>query len=357
MKRQASQDSVKSQSSFHHKLQSGQIAPLYLFEGTEVYLRDQALKKLADAAIDMSVRDFNYAVISVAQGDLDEALAQARQFPMISPRRMIVVTGFETISDDDQLELLKNYIRKPVESSVLVFVSNGLDNRRNISTILRKGCEVVSFEALDERTAAPNWIRDYVARSGCAIDPASAAYLIGTVGVNLMQLAMELDKLIAYVGEKGGITQDDIDLLVRHSREHSNFELTDAVVDGDRKKALKLLHRIFDNASENPQSLSLMILGAIASNYRRMLGAKELMKQNAPNSEVAKIVGMSPYAVGHFNERVRRVETDRILKGIERIAATDVALKTSRATPRLLLEVLICELCPPEPERRPGFGR
>jgi hypothetical protein len=44
MKRQTSQDALKSQSDFHRKLQSGQIAPLYLLEGTERYLRDQALK-------------------------------------------------------------------------------------------------------------------------------------------------------------------------------------------------------------------------------------------------------------------------------------------------------------------------
>ncbi|MBL8187873.1 MAG: DNA polymerase III subunit delta [Acidobacteria bacterium] len=356
MKKAGSQDALKSQTDFYRKLKSGQIAPLYLFEGTERYSRDQALKKLTEAAVDASVRDFNYAAISVAQGDLDEALALAEQFPMISPRRMIVVTGFEAISDDDQLELLKAYLKKPVDTSVLVFVSDGLDNRRNISTALRKGCEVVSFEALDERDGAPNWIRDYVTRAGCSMDAASAAYLVGMVGVDLMRLSNELDKLIAFVGDKGRITQDEINELVRHSREHSNFELTDAVVDGDRKKALNLLHRIFDNASENPQTLSLMILGAIASNYRKMLGAKELMKQNAPNSEVAKIVGMSPYVVGRFNERVRRVETRQILDGIQCIAATDVALKTSMATPRLLLEILICELCP-LPQRSGRFQR
>ena len=357
MKKAGSQDAVKSQSDFHRKLQSGQISPLYLFEGAETYLRDQAVKKLTDTAVDGSVRDFNYAAISVSQGDLDEALALAKQFPMISARRMIVVTGFEAISDDDQLELLKSYLRNPVETSVLVFVSDGLDNRRNISTMLRKSCEVVSFEPLDERGSAPTWIRDYVTRAGCSIDQASAAYLVGMVGVDLLRLSNELDKLIAFVGDKGRITQDEIDELVRHSREHSNFELTDAVVEGNRKKALNLLHKIFDNASESQQSLSLMILGAIASNYRKMLGAKELMKQNAPNSEVAKLVGLPPFKVGQFNEQVRRVETSRILKGIERIAATDVALKTSMATPRLLLEILICELCPVQSERRAGFQR
>ena len=189
MKRQGSQDAVKSQSDFHRKLQSGQIAPLYLFEGTERFLRDQALKKLEAAAVDASVRDFNYVAISVAQGDLGEALAMARQYPMISARRMIVVTGFEAVSDDDQLELLKNYLRTPVETSVLVFVSDGLDNRRNIATMLRKACEVVSFDALDEREGAPNWVRDYVTRAGCLMDVSAAAYLVGTVGVDLMRLA------------------------------------------------------------------------------------------------------------------------------------------------------------------------
>jgi DNA polymerase III delta subunit len=90
----------------------------------------------------------------------------------------------------------------------------------------------------------------------------------------------------------------------------------------------------------------LLILGAIASNYRKMLAAKDLMSRNAPNAEVAKAVGMPPYIVTRFNERVRKIDAGRILRGIARIAETDVALKTSLATPRLQIEVLICELCP-----------
>ncbi|MBO0857363.1 MAG: DNA polymerase III subunit delta [Chloracidobacterium sp.] len=309
-------------------------------------MRDQALKKLLEVAVDESARDFNFARILVAQGNLDDALALARQFPMVSARRMVVVTGFESISDEKQLEALKDYLRAPAETTALVFVSDALDNRRNIATMLRKACEVVSFDPLDERDAAPQWIRDYVARAGRLIEPQAAAYLVGMVGVDLTRLSAELDKLINYAGEKGRIGKTEIDELVRDSREHSNFELTDAILDGDRRRALKLLDRIYANASERPEALSLMILGAIGSNYRKMLAAKELMRRNAPNAEVAKAVGMSPFFVTKFNERVRKIDSARILRGIARIAETDVALKTSLATPRLQLEVLICELCP-----------
>src|SRR5215510_6208792 len=154
MKKQNSADAVKSQSDFHRKLQSGQIAPLYLFVGSEKYLRDQALQKLLDVSVDESVRDFNFATISVAQGNLDDALALAREFPMLSARRMVVVTGFEAINDDKQLEALKDYLLAPAETTALVFVSDALDNRRNIATMLRKTCEVVSFAPLDEDEAA-----------------------------------------------------------------------------------------------------------------------------------------------------------------------------------------------------------
>jgi DNA polymerase III subunit delta len=349
MKRPASPDALKSQADFDRKLKGGEVAPLYLLEGEETYLREQALRRLIEVAVDESVRDFNVATVSAAKGSLDEALMVARQFPMISPRRVVVVTDFESINDERQLETLKDYLRQPAETTALVFVSAGLDNRRNIATMLRKSCEVVSFAPLDEREAAPRWVADYVARAGAYIDPSAASYLVGLVGTDLRRLANELDKLINYLGGGEGrarITQAEIDELVQYSHERSNFELTDALLDGNRRRALQLLDQIFETSDERPETLSLMLLGAVASNYRRMLLAKELMAQNAPNSEVAKAVGMPPFAVTRFNEKVRRAPTELIVRAIERIAAADVALKSSLATPRLQIEMLVCELCP-----------
>jgi DNA polymerase-3 subunit delta len=345
VKKSASGDALKSQTEFARKIKSGDFAPLYLFEGAENYLREQTLKQLIDAAVDQGLRDFNVTEISVAKGNLDEALAIARQFPMMSPRRAVVVTDFEVINDEAQLEWLKDYIRKPVETTVLIFNTPGLDKRRNIATMLGKFCEVVSFDPLDERESAPRWIVDYVAKAGCSLDSATAAFLVGMVGTELQHLSTELDKLIAYVGTRGRITRQEVEQLVCYSREHSNFELTDALLEGNRKRALTLLEHIFENTSDK-QGLALMILGAIARSYRNLLISKELMQQNAPNSEVAKAVGMSPYAVTHLNEKARKIDTPRLLQGIQRIAATDVALKSSMGTPRLQIELLICELCP-----------
>jgi DNA polymerase-3 subunit delta len=352
MKRQAGVDPLKAQQEFDRNLKAGKLAPIYVLEGKEAYMREQAVKKLLETAVDEAMRDFNYTRVSVSDGDLGRALAVARQYPMISARRMVVVTDFESLNDERQLELLKDYLREPGETTVLVFVSAGLDNRRNIATMLRKVATVVNFDPLDEKDSAPRWVMEYARNNGCVMDVNDAAYLIGTVGVELQRLTCELDKLICYVGGKGRITKTEIDELVVHTREHSNFELTDAILEGKRERALRLLSHIFDNPPEAPATLAILMLGAFARGFRNLLLAKELMRQNAPNEEIAKAVGMSPYAVKYLNERARKAETEMLLKAMARIAQTDIALKSSLATPQLQMELLICELCPNETQRR-----
>ena len=126
-KKTGSGDALKSQAEVARKILSGKFAPMYLFEGAENYLREQTIKQLIDAAVDEGLRDFNVTEISVAKTKLDEALAIARQYPMMSARRAVVVTGFEAISDEDQLEWLKDYIRNPVETTLLIFNTPGLE--------------------------------------------------------------------------------------------------------------------------------------------------------------------------------------------------------------------------------------
>ena len=136
MKKAPAADALKAQTEFERNLKAGKFAPLYLFEGKEAYLREQAVKRFAIAAVDDAMRDFNYARLALNEGDLGEALALANQFPMISARRLVVVTAFEAVNDERQLEQLKAYLQNPADTTVLVFVSEALDNRRTIATML-----------------------------------------------------------------------------------------------------------------------------------------------------------------------------------------------------------------------------
>jgi len=107
-----------------------------------------------------------------------------------------------------------------------------------------------------------------------------------------------------------------------------------------------LTQRVLDDGAE-----PVMLVGALAGLYRRMLAAKDLMARKAPSEEIMKATGQYGQRAAAFNARVLRTPREEIIHGLRRIAQVDVAIKGSEATPRLQIEYLVAELTLPESAR------
>jgi DNA polymerase III delta subunit len=134
-----------------------------------------------------------------------------------------------------------------------------------------------------------------------------------------------------------------VDQLVDRSRELSNFDLGDQLVAGDRRRALETLHRLLDDEVQ-----PVMLLGLIASNYHRLALAKELLNRGA-RDEVYRLIYGPPAKRDAFMNTLQRSDATKIARGIQLIAAADLAIKSSLGGggpkgARLQLEVLVCEL-------------
>ena len=86
-----------------------------------------------------------------------------------------------------------------------------------------------------------------------------------------------------------------------------------------------------------------MLIGLLAGNYHRLALGKYLLSKGSAQ-DVFKNIPLPPFKRDPYINALRRIETARISKSIQLIAAANIAIKTSQATPRLQLEVLICEL-------------
>lgn len=333
---------------FRKEVKQGRVEPLYLFTGEEQYLHDRALRLLFNS-IDEAGRIFNTSIFTIGEGSAEakttaaRALDAANQMPMMAARRIVVVREYDKIKEGEIARVF-DYLKAPAPMTSVVFQSIGLDQRRKITTALLKVCTVVAFERLSEQQAA-RWAEDYLKLRGCRIEPGALGHLIGRVGVTLQRLANELEKLATHAGG-GFINSSAVDALVPRAREHSNFELWDAIIERDRKRALRLTERLLDDGAE-----PVMLVGALALLYRRMLLGKELIQRQAPSQEVMKATGQYGPNANRFNTRLRRTPSEEIIHGLRRIAEVDNAIKNSEATPRLQIEYLVAELTLPESAR------
>ncbi len=327
------------------EIKGGQIQPLYLFVGEEQYLQERALRLLY-ATVDEALRVFNVSVFSIGSdngyGSKTTAamvIDAANQMPMMSVRRVVVVRDFDKVREDEQ-ELVLSYVKRPAPGTTMVFQAVAPDKRRKLTSALVKTCAVVTFELLDEGRAK-RWAEARLKERGCSIEPAALSLLIRLVGTGLTRLVNELEKLAAYA-DGGVVTSAAVQELVPRAREHTSWELWDAVNARDRKRALKLMQHLLDDSDALP------ILGSLASLYRRLLTGKQLMEGGASTQAITKATGQWSDT---FLTRVRRASRAEIVHGLRRIAEVDNAIKNSEGTPRLHMEYLVAELTLPPVDR------
>jgi DNA polymerase-3 subunit delta len=325
------------------RLKGGQVEPLYLLFGPEDYLRDAAARAVTEAALKgAALREFNESSFSLTSADVQHAIAAAEQLPMLAARRVVRVTDFNRLREEDE-ETLARYVARPAESSVVIFVADELDKRRRLSKTLMQACTSVEFAPLEDRELAA-WARDRLKHLGATADERTLRHVVALVGASVRQLATELEKLATAALPGGYISIEMVDALVGRSRELSNFDLTDQLIARDRRRALDTLRKLLDDGAE-----PIALVGLLASNFHRLALAKDLMSRGAPNDEVFRLVPMPQGKRADFLATARRADSEELARRIRRIAEADLAIKTSLGGggdrgARVQLEMLVCEL-------------
>lgn len=329
-----------------NQLRKKEIAPVYSLFGAETFLRDLAAKTIADLVLkETSLREFNETVFDLDETELQYAIASAEQLPMMAERRVINITNVKVAasSNRDNLKeenegILASYLSNPSESSVVIFIGDEIDKRRKISKILLENSVAVEFKLM-EGSELEKWVKDKFREFGASADEKALRYLVGLVGGNLTKLNIEIEKLTTAALPDKLVTYELIKELIPNSKELTNFVLTDNLLEGNKTRALEDLKKVLDDGAE-----PVMLLGLLAHHYRRLFAAKELMNQGVDRREVSKVMRLPYSKQEEFLAYARRTETETFSKILRRLADSDLAIKTSQATPRLQIEMLFCEL-------------
>ncbi len=327
---------ILSRTELDRSLREG-LRPLYLLLGTEVYLRRAAAQTITDTALHGTLlREFNEASFSLLSDSAQSAVAAAEQLPMMSEMRVVRVRDFARLREADE-DMLIRYLQNPVPSTVMIFTADELDKRKKSSKVLLDVCTVVEFSPLKD-AEAKSWTKTRLKELKIKADDQVLSAIIRLVGTDVQTLYNEIDKLASAAADTGRITSDHVDELIGRSRELSNFELGDHLLAGDRKRALQTLHRLLEDGAE-----PVMLVGLIAGNYHRLALGKHLLTRGG-REEVFRNISLPPFKRDAYISTLQRSTAARIARGIQLTAATDLAIKTSQATPRLQLEMLVCEL-------------
>ena len=253
---------------------------------------------------------------------------------MMSSRRVVRIKDFGRLRDADEEALLK-YLERPVETSVVIFTAEDVDKRKKLIKRLMSGT-AFEFQRL-KGSELQAWIRSHLKKLDAEIEPGAMQRVLDIVSSDLYTLSNELNKLAAAALPSGCITSQLVDALA--VRSHMNWELSDHLIARNRRAALATLRNLLEDGVE-----PVLLIGLIAGTYRRIALAKALMTNGATSNQLFTEVRMPSFKQGAYLAMLRSMTSSEVAQKLQRIAQADLAIKTSKGTPRTQVEMLVCEL-------------
>ncbi len=322
-------------------IKQGKLPPVLFLYGGEPFLRQKSLQQIEAALLGPGEADFNRQIFYAKGLASEELLDAAKTFPAFAARRLVIVRDAQQLTTEVYEELL-SYIEKPVAETCLVFSADKVDSRRKFFQVLKKQDALVEFKPLSERQM-PGFIRQYLEELGYSMTGDALSLFVNRVGLSLLEVMAELEKLTLYAGQPRLLDVDDVQAVVSSIRAENIFAIGNAVGCQDVRTALSLgRHLVADG--EAP----LKILALLTRHYRQLWKARELQVAGKGAADIARGAGVPPFVVEGLVAQARRYSREDFRRAFGLFVEADLAMKSSGSEPVVVLEKLLLQLSGPK---------
>jgi len=345
---------------FHARLKKG-APPVILLLGQEAYERRRIKDAMTAALPAESVTQHDLATVGLA-----EAIDDARALSLFASERLIWITNAElalprgkaAAAEDDEGEgsggsgsgdaaPLAEYLRDPTPGVTLVFEAirfdfEGDDKRksdrvRKFYAAIPDVVELYRYNPADARREAEALVR----KAGFRLDPAALDLLVEALGADVARIAVEIEKLSLYAGDRP-VDVDDVTALCPDARATTIFALVNAIGRRDRVKALAILETLTRDGEYLPLALAFL-----SGQFRMALVAREAGIKSSSQllSHCAKAgIPMWPSRADQIYQTVSKFSKAQLERAMELIYKTDKALRDARPDDRIVMERFILDL-------------
>jgi DNA polymerase-3 subunit delta len=307
-------------------LKSNKYAPVYFLQGEEPFYIDLISDYIEKYALTDSEKGFNQVVLYGKDVTMAAVLTNARRFPMMAERQVVIVKEAQDIQDlnrETGAKLLLDYLNRKVPSTVLVFCHKhkSLDKRKELGKKIDQLAVALSTKKLYDNQL-PEFVNDYTADKKIPIEDQAIRALCEYVGNDLHRLANEIDKLVISLQPGEAITANHVMNQVGVSKEYNIFELQRAILQRDHVMANKIVNHFEANTKKNP---AIPVVAYLYSFYSKLLAASQASDKS--DRGLVSELKVSPYAAKDYSSALRIFQTPKIIDIIASLKEADLKLK------------------------------
>ena len=348
---------------FLSRMKKREVAPAYLFLGSESYQRRICREALLRAALGDADRENGVTRYDLNEATLAEVIDDARALSLFAAERVILAANAEAVlpkgraaeqSEEEEgaggagADVLGPYLKDPTPGVVLVFDCARFDLEgedkakservRKFYAGVRETLELRRF-AVEEAAAEAERLAQ---KAALAIDADAMALLVESLAADMARIAVEIEKLSLFAGGARSITTEDIGALVPDARATTIFALVGALGRRDRARSLAVLDTLTREGEYLPLALAFL-----ATQFRLALAAKEAALRS-PQQIQSHFSRMGVQVWGTRAEQVyqtvSKFSKEQLARAIELVYEADRGLRDARPDDRTIMERFVMAL-------------
>ncbi|EAZ83124.1 DNA polymerase III subunit delta [Algoriphagus machipongonensis] len=307
-------------------LKAKKFAPIYFLDGDEPFYIDQITEIIENTAIAEHERGFNQVVLYGKDSDMGTIINNARKFPMMADRQVVIVKEAQSLTDlgkEEAQKLLIGYAQNPLPSTILVLAHKykKFDRRSALSKELQKNAIYVTSEKIKDYKLT-EWVLQYFKDIGHDIEPRAAQFLAESIGNNLEVMTNEVGKMLINFKEPTKFTVKDISKFIGINKDYNNFELLKAIGMKDPIKSNKIVNYFI----QNPKAHPVIPLFALMYNYFTKLAMIHEVGGGS-DSQVASLIGVPPFVAKEYMQSARNYKLGKVIDVFEYLKEADLRYK------------------------------
>lgn len=302
-------------------INSKNTKPIYFLMGEEAYYIDLISDYIANNILSEEEKGFNQMVLYGRDVTIEDIVANARRFPMMSDKQVIIVKEAQDLSRT--IENLVAYAENPQPSTVLVicYKYKTIDKRKRLSKIIANtGCLFESSKLYENQVS--EWISANLRDKGYLIEPKAVQMLVEFLGTDLSKIDNELEKLTVILEKGATITPMLIEDNIGISKDFNNFELRKAIGEKQFVKANQIANYFSQNPKSNPLVMTISLLNSFFTQLLMYHGLKDKGKIN-----VSKTLKINPFFVNEYQSAARNYPMRKVAQVIAGLRDADLKSK------------------------------
>lgn len=310
---------------------------LYAIIGENLFLVENETEKIID---NLNVDPFNILTYDLEETELQEFLQEITTVSLLADKKVLKVKNpwfFYEKRDANLLPLIR-YFKNPKTDTVLIFMlEKDVNQQFLISKEAKKYLRFEIVEQLEEKEM-PNYVKKYFKQLNYEIDNDAVNEVLSRVDYDYQMLHNELNKLELLRTDTKKISFNDVQLLVPRNLEENLFELSTAVIEDDKERALKCYYDLLVRSVD-----PVAIIGNLANKIKETITTKHLLSQGMSQQSVADYFRVSNGRAYYMVKSAKNQNFNNLEKSYSSLNDLDYKIKSGQIEKKLGLELWLLE--------------